>query len=349
MGKLLIFVILAVTIPRWAATLAQVDKFGVTVLGNFVAIAAIGEAIVLEFGNLYVLRQFTRCRQHSFEYHAAWEALDKSNQERDKPVTTRKPPYDPRIQGFKILPVALLSLECLTVLAQTPFIAGTLMGVEAISLLNQWGMWAVWSYAFLLVISPGVMTIAIGFSQTYDQVMGQIDAEKAKREVQPPRRRRIADAFTALLEARIGRPVAEHEASTARSHARPIGDQPTSGLPLADQWSTSDRPAGTDGGNGRAQSDQPATTDRAVAEQSEAMAAHLADLQERVIDQMQSGRANHRTFRRQDVEDILNLSRSHALNVIAYGIDHGILEQPNPSQYRYRFRIPIKQHRQPTE
>jgi hypothetical protein len=134
MGNILIFVILAVTIPRWALTLAQVDTFGVA----GVPLAAIGEAIVLEFGVLYILSVFNRCRTHALQYQAEWAALNQRNIEQGK--KTRKPPEDARMGGYLVLPAALLVLEILTIASQTPFIAGQLMSESAVTLLNDWGI-----------------------------------------------------------------------------------------------------------------------------------------------------------------------------------------------------------------
>jgi len=371
MGKILIFVILAVTIPRWAATLAQVDKFTIQILGNPVAIAAIGEAIVLEFGNLYVLRQFTRCRQHAFQYHAAWEILDQRNREAEKPKTTRKPEHDPRIKGYQILPMALLCLETLTVLAQTPFIAGSLMEQPATVLLNTWGMWAVWIYAFLLVISPGIMTVAIGFAINYDEAMTEITATTTETEERQPLAERISKTVASLLAFRTARPLADHHWPTTgrpintHPHSQTVHPAPTGtfGRPLAEQWPNSDRPLADHPATTQDDSDHLATTDRPVADhwpttgradggnggsgrtvadqstgQSEAMAGHLADLQTRLSEQLQTGTVTTYTFGRKDVETWLHISRSHALNVIAYGVDHQVLTKDGRS--RYRFNIP---------
>ncbi len=298
MGKLLIFTILLVTIPRWAMTLYQVDQFGITIAGNTIALAAIGEALVLEFGNLFVLGIFNRCHRYDTEYHAKWKALDKQNKEAARPKTTRKLSHDPRISKYKILPLMLLALEMLTFLAQTPFVAGALLGRPAIELLRDWGMWAVWGYASLLVVSPGIMTIAIGTANSYETIMKVIEAEQAKR----PQRLPLRDQIMTLLSAR---------------------------LPVADQWTTTGQPLVEPlGGNGRPQ----APTGRPVADHARPVAAHSATMAEhlrRLADQLDG------QFSRQDVQTTLGISRSHALNVIHAGLASDVLTQPR--RHRYAF------------
>jgi hypothetical protein len=241
---------------------------------------------------------FNRCHRYDTEYHAKWEVLDEQNQNAAKPRTTRKLPHDPRISGYKILPLMLLALELLTFLAQTPFVAGALLGRPAIDLLRDWGMWAVWGYASLLVVSPGIMTVAIATANSFETIMKVIDAEQAKR----PQRQPVVDQIMATLSTR---------------------------LPVADHWSTTGRPlAEYPGGNGRPQTPTGRTVAdhaRPVAEQSAAMAEHLRSLADQLDGQ----------FKRQDVQSALGISRSHALNVIHAGLASNVLTQP--SRHRYAF------------
>jgi len=325
MGNLLIFVILAVTIPRWAMTLAQVDTFGFAIGGHMIAIAAIGEAIVLEFGNLYVLRTFTRCQRQAFEYAAWWETHDQLMKDQGK--TNRKPENNPKIRGYQILPLALLILEVLTLLAQTPFIAGQLLGRPAVDLLNQWGTGWVWGYAFLLVISPGVMTVAIGFAINYADVIKEIGAKKEKVEIVPWHEHLRTWVFDLIREWRAARAVSGQ-----------VSGQPAivSGVPdemPGQDWALETEP-GTDRASDRA-SDQALAGQPDTSETSQALAGHLAELQERLAGQRQQGQRSNGTFRRAEVESVLGLSNSHSKNVIGYGLEHGILERAG--QYKYRF------------
>ena len=344
MGNILIFVILAVTIPRWAMTLAQVDTFGFSIGERMIAIAAIGEAVVLEFGNLYVLRTFTRCQREAFVYKAWWEDHDQSMKSLGK--TNRKPPYNPKIRGFRILPVALLILEVLTLLAQTPFISGQLLGQPAVDLLNQWGTGWVWGYAFLLVISPGIMTIAIGFAINYADVIKEIEAKKEKVEIVPwhEHLRTWVVSLVRDLRALTARTPVEHRANSGRTVARGQPPTPPSERALVEQWAHTERTVGP------GENLQPPTSpgDRTVIEQwadtertdetedeiSQALAGHLFELHERLQDARQAGSANG-TFRRARIEEMCGLSKTQALNVINYGLEHEILERSGKYEYRF--------------
>jgi hypothetical protein len=302
MGNLLIFVILAVTIPRWALTLAQVDTFGVA----GIPLAAIGEAVVLEFGNLYILSVFNRCRTYALQYQGEWEALNQRNIEQGK--KTRKPPRDARVGGYLVLPAALLILEFLTIVSQTPFIAGQLMSESAVDLLNDWGMPAVWGYALLLVISPGIMTVGIGFGIHYENVLRQV----GKTAHVPWYKQAVA--FLPWITNVADRP------------QQPTSDQPTSERPVKRE--TGQRP-----------SDQP-PTERPVAdhlESSAGLAAHLNTIKERMQQERFGGRSNSK-FQRMSVEDWLGLSKSQAINVINYGLDHGVLEKSGRYEYQFARR-----------
>ena len=316
MGNILIFTILAVTIPRWALTLAQVDTFGLTIGGSLIPIAAIGEAIVLEFGNLFILSVFTRCQRHAFQWQADWEKHDELM--RDQSKHNRRPEHDPRIRGYSLLPAMLLTLETLTLLAQTPFIAGQLLGIPAVRLLNEWGRFWVWAYAFLLVIAPGVMTIAIGFGINYDKVTREIEG---KGRTMAGQRQPVGDQLrewaTGLLSRRLrqgvqasnGRPVAATQAYTGRLDTEAEASTPSTGQTVDDSG-------------------------RTVDEISQSLAAHLSTLQGYLSSERQTGRVNG-FFRRADIERACRISKSHASNVIRYGVEHGVLEKIG--RYEYEF------------
>lgn len=335
MGRILIILILTMTIPRWALTLRQVDSFALA----GVPIAAIGEAVVLEIGNFYLLQVYNRCRARAIRYRADWEALDERNREQGK--TTRKAKTDSVTAGYWVLPVALMVLEGLTVMAQTPFIAGELLGQSATSLLDQIHWLAVIAYAFILVISPGLMTVGIGFGVYYESALAEVEKEKAGAEtgVRPS----IAQALTARLTAGI-----ERNRSTAkldRLRARPtdrvpdrVPDRPTA--PPASPPRLPAEPTGQEPGHW-AGDDDPGDWDEEPNEDdeievSEVMAGHLQKLREMLARRAQIDPTRNGNFRRQDVEDLLGLGNTHAKNVIRYGLDHGTLKD-SKKQYHYTF------------
>lgn len=320
MGYALIIAILTMTIPRWALTLAQVDKFGVFLGGNWIPVAAIGEAVVLELGNLYILRRFSETQRYDFQYRTEWEALKKRNDAAGH--NTHKPDQDPRIGGYRLLPVMLLILEALTLIAQTPFMAGELLNTSAASLLLNVGPTLVWTYAFLLVLAPGIMSVAIGYAINYEKVMSQIRQERG--EETQTLRDQVAHCATAWIEAFTRRTVGDQGATTGRQMA----DQQATIRPVTSAHSHNDRPV----------SDQWATTDQSVGETEEAseeLAGHLVALRDRLAHARQQGNANG-SFRRADLQKWLGLSKSHALNVITYGKNVGVLEDAN-KRYHYKF------------
>lgn len=322
MGDLLIFIILAVTIPRWSMTLQQVDTY--TIAG--LPIAAIGEAVVLELGNLFILAVFNRCHRQALKWRADWEVLDEANQKAIPPRTTRKPKEDGRVAGYRILPVLLIVLELLTVIAQTPFIAGQLMNISASDLLRRLHDLAVVGYAFILVVAPGVMTVAIGFARSYDHVMHEIE----KREPWTARAREwLAGLLPAVAAGRAG--LAARligQAGTGAANGRAVAGQGTG-------QSTGSRAGRASGrADDRAVSgqlpDEPETEDV-----SQALAGHLAELRGRLTTLRQQGSRSNGTFRRADVETALRVSNSHAKNILRYGLRSGVLTEVG--RYMYEF------------
>jgi len=170
MGNILIWLILLVTIPRWAMTLQQVDRY--TVLG--IPVAAIGEGIVLELGCLYIIQVFGAAKALALEYRAKWEVHAQMMEEQGK--HNRKPENDPRLTGYKVLMVAFSALLLLTLAAQTPFIMAQFLPDETMAdLLSRR---VLWGYSFVLVISPEVMTAAIALALHYHGVVQQIDGKE---------------------------------------------------------------------------------------------------------------------------------------------------------------------------
>jgi len=322
MGDLLIFIILAVTIPRWSMTLQQVDTYAIAGL----PIAAIGEAVVLELGNLFILAVFNRCHRQALKWRADWEVLDEANQKAVPPRTTRKPKEDGRVAGYRILPVLLLTLETLTTIAQTPFIAGQLLGVSAADLLKRLHELAVVGYAFILVIAPGVMTVAIGFARSYDHVMREIE----KREPWTVRAREWLAGLLPVVAA--GRP------GLAARLAGHVDTGAASGRAVAGQEIGQGTGNRTGRANGRAANRTVAgqlSDGSDVEDVSQALAGHLAELRARLAEMRQQGARRNGTFRRKDVEQALKISPSHAKNVVRYGLGSGVIAEIE--RYEYEF------------
>jgi hypothetical protein len=279
---------------------------------------------VLEFGNLYILRTFTRCQRQAFKWTADREVLAERLAEQGKKI--HKAEKDPRIAGYGLLPALLLTLEVLTLLAQTPFIAGQLLNTSAVALLHEIHRALVWGYAFLLVISPGIMTVAIGFAINYDEVMRQIE----KREPWTARAREwlagwlpvVAAGRTDLAARLIG------HVGTGAANGRAVTEQG------AGQNAGSRANRANDRADNRAVSgqlpDEPETEDV-----SQALAGHLAELRGRLTTLRQQGSRSNGTFRRADVEAALRVSNSHAKNILRYGLRSGVLTEVG--RYMYEF------------
>jgi len=69
---------------------------------------------------------------------------------------------------------------------------------------------------------------------------------------------------------------------------------------------------------------------------SPAVASHLAELREKLLTQRQAGARRNGTFRRAEVETLLDVSSTHAKTIIRYGLDHGVLEETKRYQYQFR-------------
>jgi hypothetical protein len=324
MGKILILVILAVTIPRWALTLQQVDTFALA----GIPIAAIGEAVVLELGNFYLLRIYNKCRARAIKYKNDWEALDERNQEQGK--TTRKSKTDSVTAGHWILPAALLILEGLTVAAQTPFIAGTLLNQSASDLLKQIHPLAVIIYAFLLVVSPGLMTVGIGFGVHYEEALSEDTSGDERVDLKTSFARSLSK-LTDRLTAGIG----------ADNRAYPIDrpkDRPTASSPDRKPDRPTALPTAPAEATGQIQGRHWTGDDEDDEENevSEALAGHLQELKAKLARRTQIDPSQNGNFRRQDVENLLNLGNTQAKNVVRYGLDHGILQE-SKKRYHYTF------------
>lgn len=162
LGKALIMLILLVTIPRWAATLAQVDTwqiFGVTM-------TAIGEGIALELGMYYILTVYERVQAEVARYAAWWTDHDRAMTDQGK--TNHKPEDLPEFKGAWKLMAVFYGLFALTVGSQTPFIMTQLTGEPVATLLERTPLWF---YAFLLVVSPEVVTAGLAIAIHYDGVV----------------------------------------------------------------------------------------------------------------------------------------------------------------------------------
>ena len=79
----------------------------------------------------------------------------------------------------------------------------------------------------------------------------------------------------------------------------------------------------------------PEATAPDAAATSEALAGHLAELKVKIATRIQSGEADSAGFNRIDVERLLNLSTSHAKNVIRYGRGLGLLVEPSRHTYTF--------------
>jgi len=161
-GELLILVVLLVSIPRWAETLAQVDAM--TVFG--IPVTALGQGIVIELGSYYILRVFNATRQAAAEYRAWWGAHDARMREQDK--VNRKPENDPRLRGYQALMAAFLLLLALAFIAQTPFVMHMFTGRAVFDLL-PYGL--LWGYSAVLVVSPGVVIAALALGTHYHGIV----------------------------------------------------------------------------------------------------------------------------------------------------------------------------------
>lgn len=157
----MILLILTITIPRWAATLAQVDKWSIW----GVPITAIGEGIALELACYYIVAVYERVNAARASYAAWWADHDKAMAAQGK--KNHKPKTDPELRGAGRLMVVFYILFVLTVGSQTPFIMAQLTGEPVNVLLTREPLWG---YAFLLVVSPEIVTIGLAMAIHFDAV-----------------------------------------------------------------------------------------------------------------------------------------------------------------------------------
>ena len=185
MGNILIWLILLVTIPRWAMTLQQVDTY--QAFG--IPITAVGEGIVLELGCWFIIQVYSDARKWALKYRADWEAHDERMQEQGK--RNRKDKHEPHLRGYKVLMTAFVGLLFITLLAQTPFIMTQFLPGETIaSILTD--RRTLWGYSVVLVIAPEIMTAAVALANHYRRMVLQIEGATS-----------FLDAVTAAMKLRI--------------------------------------------------------------------------------------------------------------------------------------------------
>jgi len=177
MTKFLLILVLVITIPRWAQTLAQVDTFAVA----GIPVTAIGEGIVLELACYFLIQAHGAAHEENQRYKADWEAHEDRMQEQGK--KNRKPRKDPELSGSGQLMVLYYVLLALTVVSQWPFLMGTLTGQPVTELI---GTRAQWGYTLFLVIAPEVVTFALARAAHYGRICARRQKARAKdgRDVQ---------------------------------------------------------------------------------------------------------------------------------------------------------------------
>ena len=171
--KLLLILVLVITIPRWAQTLAQVDTF--TIFS--IPMTAIGEGIVLELACWFLIQAHGNAYEEAQRYKAAWAAHNERMQEQGK--TNHKPATDPELSGYGQLMVLYYVLLGLTIVSQWPFLMSTLSGRPVTELLSyglQWG------YTLFLVIAPEVVTFALARAAHFGRICVRRRAERDKSE-----------------------------------------------------------------------------------------------------------------------------------------------------------------------
>jgi len=191
MAKFLLILVLVITIPRWAQTLAQVDTF--TIFS--IPMTAIGEGIVLELACWFLIQAHGNAYEEAQRYKAAWTAHSDRMKEQGK--QNHKPKTDPELSGYWQLMVLYYVLLGLTVLSQWPFLMSTLSGIPVTELLG-YGMQ--WAYTLLLVFAPEIVTFALARSAHFGRICKRRRQERDKN-VQDAEERRGAWAF---LGAQVG-------------------------------------------------------------------------------------------------------------------------------------------------
>jgi len=171
MAKFLLILVLVITIPRWAQTLAQVDTF--TIFS--IPMTAIGEGIVLELACWFLIQAHGNAYEEAQRYKAAWTAHSDRMKEQGK--TNHKPKTDPELSGYWQLMVLYYVLLGLTVLSQWPFLMSTLSGIPVTELLG-YGMQ--WAYTLLLVFAPEIVTFALARSAHFGRICKRRRQERGK-------------------------------------------------------------------------------------------------------------------------------------------------------------------------
>ena len=191
MTKLLLILVLIITIPRWAQTLAQVDTF--TIAG--IPITAIGEGIVLEIACFYLINAYGKAYEEAQRYKAAWEAHDARM--RDQGKQNHKPADDPELAGYKQLMALYYVLLGLTVVSQWPFLMSTLTGYPVTTLLP---FSAQWGYTLFLVVAPEIVTYALARAMHFGRICKRraTDRDNVGQDAQAKR------GLWAILGAQIG-------------------------------------------------------------------------------------------------------------------------------------------------
>lgn len=169
MGRLLIFAVLIVTIPRWAGAFLPIDKF--VIFG--IPVTAIGTGLVMGLGTFYVVETLQMVNREFREALSKWEAHDKAMDAQGK--TNRKPkPEPPRSRWW--LGAFFTVLLVLTTLSQTPYIISEFTGTPVNELIR---IDALWVYSVILVVSPEIIIAAVALA-THERGALKNDKGKAK-------------------------------------------------------------------------------------------------------------------------------------------------------------------------
>ncbi len=208
MGKILIFLILITTIPRWAMTLAQVDDWQIW----GVPITAIGEGIALEIACYYLVRVHSDAAQAMALYVSRWAQHDEAMKLQGK--QNHKPKEHPELKGYRSLMGLFYLLFVLTLLTHAPFIMSQLTGTPTRELLS---MGVLWAYAFLLVVSPEAVTVGIAralhFERVTQRVLVELGSEQRasiEGEQRQPWWLRLARAWAEVRETLMPRATLVH-------------------------------------------------------------------------------------------------------------------------------------------
>lgn len=150
MGKILILIVLAVTVPRWSGAFLPIDKF--TLFGF--PITAIGTGMVMGFGTFYVVETLQMVNRRYRDSLTKWEIHDKNMAAQGK--VNRKPkPEPPQSRVWLALFFGLLLF--LTAVSQTPYVISEFTKIPVPELMTvQW----LSAYSLALVVSPEIIVAA---------------------------------------------------------------------------------------------------------------------------------------------------------------------------------------------